>query len=71
MRIWEYENITCEEPELFQALTDQGKLCWELTAVIPAQKVIPAKLLGTAPTIITAFLLIFKRDKEASMMHLK
>jgi hypothetical protein len=69
MRIWEYENITVEEPELFQALTDQGKLCWELTAVIPAQKIIQPKILGQMPVVITAFMLIFKRDKEQSLMR--
>ena len=64
MKIWEYENITVEEPELFQTLTDHGKLCWELVVVIPAQKIVPAKILGTPPTVITAFMLIFKRDRE-------
>jgi hypothetical protein len=64
MKIWEYENITVEEPELFQTLIDQGKLCWELVVVIPAQKIVPAKILGTPPTVITAFMLVFKRDRE-------
>ena len=54
MRIWEYENITIEEPELFQTLTDQGKLCWELIVVIPAQKIVPAKILGTPPLCLSS-----------------
>jgi hypothetical protein len=67
--IWDYDTSTVDQELLFDHLIEKGKECWELTSVIPAQKLIQSKILGQPPQVISAFMLIFKRPHEQSMLR--
>ena len=67
--IWDYDVTTVDQELLFDHLTNQGKQCWELIQSVPAQKLIQSKILGQPPVISTAFMLIFKRSHEQSMLR--
>jgi hypothetical protein len=67
--IWDYETSTVDQELLFEHLTEQGKECWELISVVPAQKIVQSKILGQPPQVTSAFMLIFKRPHEQSMLR--
>jgi hypothetical protein len=67
--IWDYDTSTVDQELLFEYLTEKGKECWELINVVPAQKLVQSKILGQSPMVTTAFMLIFKRPHEQSMLR--